>query len=330
MPLHVEFGRGQQLGHVVALVEGVRFLDLRCQICRHGRAGFVVFRVVWQTPSDRCAQCSLNCEGNSTKSRAVAVPESVGYWVSANMPCRPCPNSWNMVITSSKLIRAGSPGAGLGKFATLIDDRLLAQQVRLVDEVRHPGSAVLVVALEVVAVEQREVLAVGVEDLEHAHIRVVDRKVVALFESEAVELVRSVEDAILQHVVELEIGLDLRIVEIVPGFANLLGVEVPVPGLELEAALLGVDHGLDIFRFLAALRSGGGHDRIHKLQRGFGSFGHLVFELPRGKAWEAEQLGLLSTKLRETRDGVARVVGVAAFGAVPGMLEDAPDGWRDW
>ena len=65
------------------------------------------------------AQCSLNCEGNSTKSRAVEVPARVGYSASENMPCSACPNSWNMVMTSVKLIRAGSPAAGLGRLATL-------------------------------------------------------------------------------------------------------------------------------------------------------------------------------------------------------------------
>ena len=40
-------------------------------------------------------------------------------FVSANMPCSAWPNSWNIVVTSSKLSRAGWPGAGLVKLATL-------------------------------------------------------------------------------------------------------------------------------------------------------------------------------------------------------------------
>ena len=35
------------------------------------------------------------------------------------MPCSAWPNSWNIVVTSSKLISAGWPGAGLVKFSTL-------------------------------------------------------------------------------------------------------------------------------------------------------------------------------------------------------------------
>ena len=46
VPHHVQFGRGQQLGGVVALVEGVRLLDLRQQLSRHGCAGLVVLGVM--------------------------------------------------------------------------------------------------------------------------------------------------------------------------------------------------------------------------------------------------------------------------------------------
>ena len=35
------------------------------------------------------------------------------------MPCSAWPNSWNIVVTSSQLISAGWPGAGLVKFSTL-------------------------------------------------------------------------------------------------------------------------------------------------------------------------------------------------------------------
>src|ERR1700694_16364 len=199
------------------------------------------------------------------------------------MTCRACPNSWNIVMTSVKVIRAGSPSTGLGKLATLyttgvvpnrrdwptnsdiqapplllslfrsegdqggfafdrlgqvsdvVYDRGGPQQAGLADEFGHPGSAVLVVTLEVVTVEDCEMLAVGVEDLEDTHIRLVDRDVVSLFEREPIKLIGSIENTILQHVVEFEVGLYLGIIEIVTSFADLLGVKVPVPRLEFEA-----------------------------------------------------------------------------------------------
>src|SRR3546814_2221900 len=55
------------------------------------------------------------------------------------------------------------------------------------------------------------------EHLEHAHVRVVDRDVLALLEADAVELVGGEEHAVLQHAVEFEVGPDLRLVEVVLG-----------------------------------------------------------------------------------------------------------------
>ena len=143
----------------------------------------------------------------------------------------------------------GLAGGGLRQIGDVVDDGQCAEQLRLIDEVAHPGAAVLVVALEVVAVEERERLAVGVEDFEDAHVGLIDRHVVALLESDAVELVGGVEDAVLQDVVEFEVWLDLGFVEVVLRLADLLGVEIPVPGLQLKSAVLCVDDGLDIFAF---------------------------------------------------------------------------------
>lgn len=42
-----------------------------------------------------------------------------GYSTSVNIKCNACPNSWNMIRTSSQVSNAGSPGAGFEKFATL-------------------------------------------------------------------------------------------------------------------------------------------------------------------------------------------------------------------
>ena len=238
------------------------------------------------------------------------------------MPCSACPNSWNMVRTSSEVSSAGSPGAGGAKLATLTTTGLVPSSFDWSTIVAHPGAALLVVALEVVAVEQRQRAAVGVEDLEDAHGRVVHRKVVALLEGDAVELVGGVEDAVLQHVVQLEVGLDLLLVEIVLRLAHLLGVEVPVPGLELEAALLLVDDGLDVLGFGGGACRRGRHRCVHELQRRLRRLRHLVVELPGGKVGIAEQLGLLRAKLRDLGDGVARVVGIAVLGAVPGVGED--------
>ncbi len=106
------------------------------------------------------------------------------------------------------------------------------------DEHIHPRAAVFIVALEVIAVPERQRLPVAVEDLEDSHIGVVDGNIVAFLEREAVELVCGVEDAILQHAIQFEVRLDFGFVEIELRLANLIGVEIPIPGLQTEPAVL--------------------------------------------------------------------------------------------
>ena len=108
----------------------------------------------------------------------------------------------------------------------------------MADKLRHPGATVFVIAFEVIAEEKGKVPAIGVEDLEDPYIRLINGDVVPLFERESIKLVGGVENTVLQHVIEFKIRLYLSLVEIVSSFANLLGVIVPVPRLELEASFL--------------------------------------------------------------------------------------------
>ena len=60
---------------------------------------------------------------------------------------------------------------------------------------------------------------------------------------------RSVEDAVLEHVIEFEIGFDLRLVQVVFRLAHLFGVKLPVPGLDFEPATLRVNERLNVLSF---------------------------------------------------------------------------------
>src|SRR2546429_3636186 len=108
--------------------------------------------------------------------------------------------------------QGGFAGGGLGQVGNVVHDRGRSKKSRLANEFGHPGSAVLVVTLEVIAVEECEVLAVGVEDFEDPYIGVVNGNVVPFLEGDSVELICGVEHPILEHAVELEIGLHLGIV----------------------------------------------------------------------------------------------------------------------
>lgn len=100
-----------------------------------------------------------------------------------------------------------------------------AQQIALTDVGIHPGAAALRCARIIIAQEKRERLTVFVENFECAHVRLINRNVVTLLESETVKLVRGVKDAVVQNVIDLEMRFDLRFVVSVTRLPNFLGVK---------------------------------------------------------------------------------------------------------
>ena len=70
-----------------------------------------------------------------------------------------------------------------------------------------------------------------IADLVHDDGGVIDADLRAGHEADA-EQARGAVERRLDHAVEREIGLDLRLVEVVADLAHLLGVEAPVPGLD--------------------------------------------------------------------------------------------------
>ena len=159
------------------------------------------------------------------------------------------------------------------------------------DEAVHPGATVLIVALEVVAVKQGHRLAVRVAYFKNADVGLVDGNVRSFFKRDAVELGGGVKHAILKDVVQLEIGLNLRLFQVVLSLAHLVAVEIPIPGLQLEAALLSLDERLNLACLFASLPGGAGHERVHELDGCLGRLRHLVLEFPGGVVGKTKQLG---------------------------------------
>src|ERR1700683_3177428 len=92
----------------------------------------------------------------------------------------------------------GFARGGLGQIGNVVDEWSRLQQVRLAYELGHPGSAIFVIALEIIAVEQCQVLAVGVEDFEDADIGLVDRNVVRFLKGNSYRLRAGEQDAVLR------------------------------------------------------------------------------------------------------------------------------------
>ena len=217
-------------------------------------------------------------------------------------------------------------GCRPGVVADIEHDRARAGEAILFDERVHPGAAALARALVVVGIEQGQLLAVGIEHVEHAHVGLVDRQVVAFLEGQAVELVGGEEDAVVEHAVEFEVRLDRRFVEIVFGLAHLVGVEIPVRRGQAEAALLRVDHGLDAAGLAART---GGRRRHHvgqQLDRRLWRLRHLVFQRIGGEIRVAEQLRAFGAQGGETLGDGTGVVGIALARALLRGLEQGKAG----
>ena len=208
-----------------------------------------------------------------------------------------------------------------GEIGDVVHDGLPSGQRRLIDELIHPGPTLLVVALEVVGVKQRQRLAVGVEDLEGADIRIVNRDVVPLLESQSVQLVGGEEDAVLQNVIELEVRHDLGFIQVILRLPHLLRVILPVPRLQLETSALRVDQLLHVGRFGAGARRGRRNEIGEELYRVLRGFGPLRRQRVGRPGWIAEQLGFFRAQLGHATDRVPGIVAVAACGAQRRKLE---------
>ena len=78
--------------------------------------------------------------------------------------------------------------------------------------------------------------------------------------------------------IEFEIGLHLRLVDIIVGFANFLCVKLPVRGAQCEATLLSVDYLLHAGCFAARLGRRRGNHIGHQLLSRSGRLGHFVIK----------------------------------------------------
>jgi hypothetical protein len=137
---------------------------------------------------------------------------------------------------------------------------------------------------------------------------VVHGEVATLGEREPEQRGGGEEDARLQHAVELEVRLELRLVEVVLGPAHLLGVVLPVPRREREATRVLVDQRLHPCRFGARLRGGRGDEAGEQRRGGRRGLRHLVVEAVGGVAREAEQPRPFGAQHRQAADQVAGVV----------------------
>lgn len=90
---------------------------------------------------------------------------------------------------------------------------------------------------------------------------------------DAVELVRRIKPAILQHGIEFKIGPNLGFVQIVLSFAHLFGIRLPIVRRQSEAALLAINDGLNLSRSDFAFAVAAGTSESIKFKAASGVFG---------------------------------------------------------
>ena len=201
----------------------------------------------------------------------------------------------------------GFAGRRLGHVQVVGDHRLVAGQAGLRHVGVHPRTATLGVARIGVEDEDRQLRTVGVEHVVGPRVGVVLRQVGAFLERQAVQLVGGEEHAVLQHVLHLEVRLELRFVEVVLRGADLFGIERPVPRLEGEGRLtLGllflVDHRLQVGGFALGVGHGGRRQLAQHRVDGFRRACGLVFQAVRGVVGIAQQLRAIGAQLHDARD----------------------------
>src|SRR6266478_1730073 len=174
--------------------------------------------------------------------------------------------------------QGGLTGGWLRKVRDVDDNGLRSQQAALIDETVLPRTAVLVRTLKVISVKERQGFSVRVEDFKDAHVRLIDRQIFSFLEGNSVEFVRRKEYAVVKHVLEFEIRLYLRIIQIVFSLANFLGIVFPVSWAKCKSALLCVDQFLHARGFVASFRRGRGHNSGQQLLSRLWRLGHLIVE----------------------------------------------------
>ena len=312
MKLHVDQRAGEELDRLEALVERGGMLDLRHEFPWNRPAGRVMQRKAiehlrrgepvlqhlrWEfdvvAGHVRTGDGGIADVGTEAVQRVAKLVEQRGGIVPADQ-CR---------LARQRLCKVTVVGNDRG-------DGVVEVFLRLVGT--HPGTRLLSLSGERVEVPQPHHRAGRVANLPDPHVGMVDghRLRIGGLELETKELAGR-EEHRLAEVVELQVGGDLALVEVVLRPADLLGVEAVVPRGDSDPCPLCIGDGLHVSHLLADSCHGGLPDRLHQLHGTFGRLGHRVFQPPVGVGWVAEQVAAAGPQ-REDRGDRGVIVGRAA------------------
>ena len=212
----------------------------------------------------------------------------------------------------------------LREVAVVGDDRRDgAVEVFLGSVAAHPGARLLPLSGVWVEVPQPHHHAGRVTDSPDPHVGMVDGHFPGIGRLKLQsEQLAGREEHRLAEVVELQVGCDLALVEVVLRPADFFSVEAVVPRGDLDPCPFRIGDGLHVGHLLADSRHGGLPDRLHQFHGTFGRLGHRVFQPPVGVGRVAEQLGAAGPQREDRGDSAVVVGGTAARAAID---EHPPD-----
>ena len=111
------------------------------------------------------------------------------------------------------------------------------------------------------------------------------------------------------HPVQLQVGFQLCLIQIMVCLAAFGGVIVPIPCLQIAVQTVGVQHVLQHLCILFRAGFSGRPDRLQQLLHPLRGFGHFGFQFVAGKIRIAQQLRTLFAQLQDLcRNGAVVVV----------------------
>ena len=124
------------------------------------------------------------------------------------------------------------------------------------------------------------------------------------------------------HVVQLEVRLQLGLVEVILLLTDLLGAVQVVPGLNHRTRVLSIGNDLHLGNFLAYARNGRRPDTLEKGMSGRRIGGHRVRHTPMSMARVTEQLRAPGAKPDNCHDRGLRIAGVPIVATALELLPD--------
>ena len=201
---------------------------------------------------------------------------------------------------------------------TYVDDHRTMIHAFGVDILRqdiiHPCARTFACTREIVGVEDAYQRTVGFGYFEDFYLFVINRHVLQFLELYAIQFSCYTERT-LAYVVQLEVWLDLLFIQCIFGFAQFLGIEPPVPGLEFLTRVVLFQQLLQSCRLTFGSLQGRCPNGCEESIYGLMVLCHAVRQDIVRRVVITEQFSFLDTQLHLTQDDRFVIIGVVMVAA---------------